>query len=156
MTTSDFFSNMAVSICSDSIIIPRPRSKHGTASNTDFMSYISPTRFARSVRHALSGFRQASTENNFRIHTVVAVIITIGLFFLQLTALEKAMIIMAMSSVLVLELVNTVVERFVDILEPRVHTYVALIKDLMAAAVLVVTISSILVGLIIFGQLLGR
>ena len=119
------------------------------------MSYISPTRFARSVKHALQGFRHAAAENNFRIHTVVAILITIGLFFLHLSAVEKAMIIMAMSSVLVLELVNTVVERFVDLLEPRVHTYVGLIKDLMAAAVLVVTISSILIGLIVFGQLLG-
>ena len=104
----------------------------------------------------MQGFRRASAENNFRIHTLVAVIITVSLFFLPLGAVEKAMVILAISSVLVLELVNTVAERFVSLLEPRVHTYVGVIKDVMAAAVLVVSISSILIGLIIFGQLLHR
>jgi diacylglycerol kinase len=51
---------------------------------------------------------------------------------------------------LILELVNTIVERFVGLLEPRVHTYVAIIKDLMAAAVLIVSITAVIISCLVF------
>jgi len=52
--------------------------------------------------------------------------------------------------VLILELINTVVERVVDILKPRIHPYARLIKDLMAAVVLISSIVAVIVGIIIF------
>ena len=52
--------------------------------------------------------------------------------------------------VLIMELINTIMERVVDILKPRVHPYVRLIKDLMAASVLLASILAVIVGLIIF------
>ena len=51
---------------------------------------------------------------------------------------------------LVMELINTVFERVVDILKPRVHPYARLIKDLMAATVLITSIVAVVVGIIIF------
>ena len=52
--------------------------------------------------------------------------------------------------VLIFELTNTVLERVVDILKPRIHPYARLIKDLMAAVVLISSIVSVIVGVIIF------
>lgn len=51
---------------------------------------------------------------------------------------------------LVLELVNTIVERFADLLEPRIHPYVHVIKDLMAATVVVAAASAVIIGFMIF------
>jgi len=51
-------------------------------------------------------------------------------------------------------LVNTVVERFVDMIEPRVHPYAGLIKDLLAAAVLITTVSAGIIGVLILGPYL--
>ena len=52
--------------------------------------------------------------------------------------------------VLVMELFNTILERVVDILKPRVHPYAQLIKDIMAATVLIASIGAIVVGITIF------
>ncbi len=91
-----------------------------------------------------------ATEHSFRIHVLVAVLVVILILFLRLTRAEAALLTLLVSTILTLELVNTVVERFVDMLEPRVHPYVGMIKDLMAAAVLITTIAAVIIGLIIF------
>lgn len=112
---------------------------------------FSPRRFWKSYQAARQGLARAlSTEHSFRIHAFVAVIVVILILFLDIGRGESALLILLISTILTLELVNTVVERFVDMLEPRVHPYVGVIKDLMAAAVLITTIASIIIGLIIF------
>lgn len=116
------------------------------------MSYISLRRFQRSFRHARHGLTRAiASEHSFRVHVLVAIGLTVFIFLVRLPRIEAALLILMMSSILILELVNTIVERFVDMLEPRVHPYVGLIKDLMAAAVLVSSIAAILIGLLILG-----
>jgi diacylglycerol kinase len=115
------------------------------------MSYISPDKFRRSLGHALRGLRNAlATEHSFRIHVFVAAIVIVLLLIFDLEPIQTAMVVMVLMTVLVLELVNTVVERFVGLLEPRVHPYVGIIKDLMAAGVMIVSVGAILVGLLIF------
>jgi len=63
---------------------------------------------------------------------------------------EAIILILIIMFVLIFELINTVVERVVDILKPRVHPYAKLVKDLMAAAVLISSIMAVVIGLIIF------
>ena len=43
-----------------------------------------------------------------------------------------------------------VVEKIVDILRPRIHSYVEIIKDMMAAAVLIASIGAAIIGVLIF------
>lgn len=81
----------------------------------------------------------------------VAVVVVLILIGLRVKPIESAMIIFLISSILTLELVNTVVERFVDLLEPRVHPYVGMIKDLLAAGVLITTIAAIIIGALVLG-----
>jgi diacylglycerol kinase len=57
--------------------------------------------------------------------------------------------LVATAAVLVLELLNSMLERLVDLVKPRMHGYVRDIKDLMAAAVLVTAGFAAVVGLII-------
>jgi diacylglycerol kinase len=117
------------------------------------MTGISISRFRRSFGHAIRGFQRAlATENSFRIHVVVALCVSIALCFLRLDRIDTAFIIFVMATILVLELVNTVVERFVGLLEPRVHPYVGVIKDLMAAAVLVMTLAAIAIGALLLSS----
>lgn len=114
------------------------------------MTPYSFNRFVKSFRHAIHGFRQAfAAEHSFRIHVTVAIVVVWIILFLRLPRLETAILILLISSILSLELVNTVVERFVDILEPRVHPYVGLIKDLMATMVLITSVAAAIVGILI-------
>jgi diacylglycerol kinase len=72
------------------------------------------------------------------------------LLVFRVSRVEAAVLILVISSVLVLELLNTVLEKFIDVLKPRVHYFVEIMKDLMAAAVLVASIAAFAIGLVIF------
>ncbi|MFH0829172.1 MAG: diacylglycerol kinase family protein [Candidatus Kerfeldbacteria bacterium] len=111
--------------------------------------------FIRSIRHALRGIRYTfEHERNFRIHIVIALIVITLAITLQVSPIQWLFIITAIASVLALEIVNTVFEKVVDMFQPRVHEYAAIIKDLMAAAVLVASLSALIVGSLIFIPLL--
>jgi diacylglycerol kinase len=69
---------------------------------------------------------------------------------LQIEKWEIVVIILLITLVLVTELINTIVERVVDILEPRMHPFAKLIKDIMAAIVLISAIMAAFIGFIIF------
>jgi diacylglycerol kinase len=98
----------------------------------------------------------AREEQNFRIQLVLAAGVVVLMFVLGLRAPEKALLTLAMVVVLVLELVNSIFERMVDILKPRIHHYVEDIKDIMAGTVLVASAGAVLIGVLIFWPYLER
>jgi undecaprenol kinase len=117
--------------------------------------------FVRSLRHATRGiFLAFRTERSFRIQMLIAAFVILFMTLLPLAAWERVVLLLAMASVLVLELLNSSVERLVDLLKPRLHEYVADIKDLMAGAVLLAALFSALLGLLIlwphFATMLAR
>jgi len=64
---------------------------------------------------------------------------------------EGVALMLVVIIVLVLELINSVFERVIDILKPRMHPYVETIKDIMAAVVLISSIGAVLIGVLILG-----
>ena len=72
------------------------------------------------------------------------------MIYFRVTRTEMIVLFIVIMEVLVFELLNTIVERMADILKPRVHPYIKLIKDLMAGTVLLSSILAIIIGLIIF------
>jgi undecaprenol kinase len=108
-------------------------------------------RFGKSLRHALSGLKYAViNERNFQIELVIAFFVLMLIFILKVKNWEAVILILMIMWVLITELTNTVVERISDILKPRIHPYAKLVKDIMAAVVLISAIVAICVGVIIF------
>ena len=94
-------------------------------------------RFGRSLKHAIDGVCYAVChEKNFRTEIALAVIVIVFILVFKVKNWEAIILVLMIMWVLILELINTVVERVVDILKPRIHPYARLIKDLMAAVVL--------------------
>lgn len=89
-------------------------------------------------------------EKNFQNELAVAVLVVIAMIYLDLAKWENVILFLVIMGTLIMELLNTVMERVVDMLKPGVHPYAKLIKDLMAAAVLVTSILAMVVGIIIF------
>lgn len=89
-------------------------------------------------------------EQNFRIQIVIGVSVIGAALYFPLRGWELVIMIALVMAVLVMELLNTVVEHFVDLLKPRMHHYVSVIKDIMAGAVLLTSLGAALIGLIIF------
>ena len=80
------------------------------------------------------------------IQLVLAVVVLITTFFLKFTAIEFALIVLACTLVLGSELLNTVIEDALDIVEPSHHPMVGKAKDLMAGMVLINACAAVLIG----------
>lgn len=112
---------------------------------------ISIRRLINSFRFAFRGFKQlVQSEQNFRVHLIASVAaLFLGVYF-NIKVWQWCLIVLVIGSVLVLEILNTVFERMVDMLRPRLHVYVGDIKDMMSAVVLVASVASAIIGLLIF------
>ena len=111
----------------------------------------STKKFAKSLKFAFRGISILwKNEPNFRWHIVIAAAVIILMLFVGVTRTEALILLLLITFVLTLEIVNTVVERLVDMLKPRLHTYVESIKDLMAALVLIGSIAAGIIGVVIF------
>lgn len=107
--------------------------------------------FTRSLRHAINGLGYALRhERNFQYEIIVALLVFLAMIYYKVTPSEMIVLFLVVMGVLVMELLNTVMERIADILKPRIHPYVRVIKDLMAASVLVSSLLAVIVGMIIF------
>jgi len=105
----------------------------------------------KSFTHAFSGLKYAiASERNFQIELVIGFFVLALIFIFKVKNWEAIILVLMIMWVLITELTNTVVERVADILKPRIHPYARLVKDIMAAVVLISSIVAIIVGVIIF------
>ncbi len=91
-------------------------------------------------------------ERNFRIHLIAAAYALGFAPLFSLSQVEWAVLLLTIAIVLVAEAINTAVEHTVDLLSPKTHPAARIAKDTAAAAVLVCTVVSIVVGVLIFGR----
>lgn len=107
--------------------------------------------FKESMRHAYRGLRFTfANERNFRVQTAVAFVVFVFSLAFPLSRTEFLIIILVIFSILGIELFNTVIERFLDVLKPRLHEQVGILKDIMAGTVLLFSFGAAAVGLYIF------
>lgn len=108
-------------------------------------------RFIRSIKHALRGvFVVFSSEQSFRIQVYITILVLITGAIFQVKTYEWILLVLLVGSVLALELINSIFERMVDSFKPRIHPSVKDIKDIMAGAVLIVSVIAATVGIMIF------
>lgn len=113
------------------------------------MSFL--LRVLTSFKHAWQGLLVAFREElSFRIQLLVGLTVIVLALLLPLQRWERSTIVLVIAAVLVLELMNSIIERFVDMLKPRVHEYARQIKDLSAAVVFLVALTSVVLAFIIF------
>lgn len=108
-------------------------------------------RLVRSFKHAFNGLKLAFREPNFEIEIMSAAAALFLAVFFRIERWELAALILVILLVLMLEIINTVFERVIDIMVPRSHPYAKVIKDMMAGAVLLACFGSVAAGIIIFG-----
>ena len=91
-----------------------------------------------------------STQRNFRIHVGFALgAFSLG-FLLGLNKSDLAIMSLTATSVLIVELLNTAIESVVDLaIGKRFHPLAQIAKDCSAGAVLVASISSVLIALLL-------
>lgn len=112
---------------------------------------VKTKKLVNSFKYAFQGFFAAfKTERNMKIHMFIMIAVILVGFWLKISTIEWIICIMLFGAVIGAELINTAIEKTVDIVMPYRNKDAKLAKDLSAAGVLVVAISSAIVGFIIF------
>jgi diacylglycerol kinase len=105
-----------------------------------------------SFGYAFSGLWYAlRTQRNARIHIFIGTCAIILGVVLHISAVEFAMVFIAISGVFIAEMFNTVFEICIDLVSPEYHPLAKIAKDVAAGAVLLNAILSIIIGLFVFG-----
>ena len=111
----------------------------------------------RSFGYAGRGIWHAvKSERNIKIHLVAFGGVVLGGFAVKLAAWEWVSVLTYCAMVLGAELMNTGIETVIDLVSPAYNVMAGRAKDIAAAAVLVVSLFSVAIGLIVFGHAVAR
>ncbi|MCL6611357.1 MAG: diacylglycerol kinase family protein [Peptococcaceae bacterium] len=91
-----------------------------------------------------------ATQKNMRIHLGVAAAVLAAAAWFKIGIRDLALIVFAIALVLVAEMVNSAVEKTVDLAAPDYHPAAGLAKDAAAGAVLLAAFFSVIIGLLVF------
>lgn len=108
-------------------------------------------KFIRSLICALDGLNYGiRTQRNLRFHLLAAFTVTGAGLMSGLSPLQWGVLVLAIAAVISAELLNTAIEAVVDLVSPDFHPLAKVAKDCAAAAVLVVAIASVIIGILVF------
>jgi diacylglycerol kinase len=106
----------------------------------------------RAFRYAFSGWWYViRTQRNAWIHALVSILVVLVCALLGITAVEWALIILAVALVWTAEFLNTALEAVVDLASPAENHLAKVGKDVGAAGVLIASFCAAVIGLLIIG-----
>lgn len=108
-------------------------------------------RLLRSFSYAISGFKHSvRTEKNMQIHLFATVLVLVASVVFAISVTEWLFVFLAIGGVLALELMNTALERVVDLTTGEHHPLAKQAKDAAAGAVFLYAIIAVIIGMMIF------
>jgi diacylglycerol kinase (ATP) len=96
------------------------------------------------------------TQRNMRIHFAVATAVLILAFSYGVTKLELMALLVAISFVLIAEMVNSAIEATIDLATTSFDPLAKMAKDIAAAAVLVAAVNAVIIGYLVFADRLAE
>lgn len=107
----------------------------------------------KSFGWAVNGIRTVWTEEkNFRIESFIALAVIVLAFYFDFSTFEWVMILACIGAVLGAEMVNTAIEDLCNKVEPNTDQIIGKIKDMMGGFVLLVSITAVIIGIILFAN----
>lgn len=115
------------------------------------MTHFSYRKFFRSFYYAIRGLRRLiKTEPNARFHLLATFLVGITAYALRVPRVEATVLFFAVVLVFAIEIINTAIEKLLDLVHPESHSQIGYIKDALAGAVLIAAIIALVVGLLVF------
>jgi diacylglycerol kinase len=107
---------------------------------------------AKSFRYAIAGWWYVvKTQKNAWIHAIATLLVYGFAFGLNLPARDIAVLTLTIGLVWTSEFINTALEAVVDLASPHQHPLAKVGKDVGAAAVLISSLASAIIGFLILG-----
>ena len=94
-------------------------------------------------------------ERNMRIHFLIATAVLVLAFAYGVTKLELIALLLAIAFVLITEMVNTAVEATIDLSTREIDPLAKLAKDIAAGAVLIASVTALVIGYLVFASRLA-
>ena len=112
---------------------------------------LSIKRLRKSFGYAFKGIDDViEHEPNMKIHAVVAILVVIMAFILKVSIIEWIILVLLIGAVLAAETINTTIENLVDMYTKEYDEKAKIVKDTAAGTVLILAITSAIIGLMIF------
>jgi len=112
--------------------------------------------FLHSLNNAVEGFIHVLRhERNMRVHFLFASLILLTAVFLGVQRVDWLILCVATCLVLMAEMINTAIEEMLNLLHPKYHATVGLVKDISAGMVLVSVANALILGFFIFSKYWG-
>ncbi len=89
-------------------------------------------------------------EPAFKYMVAAALLVVGAMLYFPTSRTEKAVLLVTIFSVLGLEMINSIMERFLDFLQPSYDPRVRVIKDLLSGFVFLVILGAVIIGILIF------
>ena len=107
--------------------------------------------FKGSVKNCLDGISYVTkSEKNFKREIALGLIALILSYILKIDKIEFIIILTMICLVLTTEIINTAIERTVDLVTKEYHELARIAKDVSAGSVLVTSTFALIIGIIIF------
>lgn len=109
--------------------------------------------FIDSVKDCLHGMNYIiSNENNFKREIFLGTIALILSYILKISKIEFIVVLLVIALVLVTEIINTAIEKVVDLYTKEYNEIAKIVKDVSAFAVFLMSFFALIIGIIIFGN----
>jgi diacylglycerol kinase (ATP) len=110
-------------------------------------------RILQSLNWAFEGvIHVLRSQRNMRIHFALATIVLILAFSYGVTKLELMALLVAISFVLIAEMVNTAIEATIDLATTSFDPLAKVAKDIAAGAVLIASVNAVVIGYLVFAD----
>lgn len=93
-----------------------------------------------------------ANEENFRREIIIGIITLILSYILKVSQTEFIIVLIMIALVLTSEVINTAIEKTVDLYTNKYNETAKIAKDVSAFAVLLMSIFALIIGIIIFGS----
>ena len=107
-------------------------------------------KFINSFRYAFEGLWHCLRYGrSFKIHIAAAVIVIGAAICFRVSTVSMSLLLIAVAMVLAAEMLNTAIEKAVDIVTDKPHPLAKTAKDVAAGAVLVTAVFAALIGILV-------
>ena len=107
--------------------------------------------FLDSVKNCLDGINYVlANEKNFVREIILGICAILMSYFLHISRIEWIIVILLINFVLIMELLNTALEKVVDLYTTKYNEIAKVVKDVASASVFLMSLFSAVIGFLIF------
>lgn len=108
--------------------------------------------FFKSFSYAFKGLVFSLKQRNMKVIFSCTILTVLTAMFLKINSNDWCILLICIGLVIALEMMNSAIEGIVDLISPEYNEKAGRIKDMAAGAVLIVSIISLIIGILILGK----